>query len=120
MYLKQQIGKSGENIVAKYLTENNYEIIRRNFRCRQGEIDIIAYDETTEELVFIEVKTRTNTKYGRPSEAVQKFKQNHIKRVAQYYNYHHKINNQAIRFDVVEVFLNNSNYSLEHIKQAFI
>ena len=51
MYIKQKTGKIGENIACKYLNSNNYEIIERNFRCRQGEIDIIAFDTEKKEFV---------------------------------------------------------------------
>ncbi len=119
MYLNQGIGKIGENLACQYLEKNNYKILKRNFRCRQGEIDIISYDKTRKELVFIEVKTRTSLKYGRPGEAVEKVKQQHIKKVAQYYIYKNKLAKKHTRFDVIEVFLNNSNYKIEHIKQAF-
>ncbi len=119
MYINQEKGRIGENLACLYLEKNNYKIIERNFRCRQGEIDIIVRDEIKNELVFVEVKTRSSLKYGRPSEAVEQLKQKHIKNVAKYYNYKKKIKNTAIRFDVIEVFLNNSNYKIEHIKQAF-
>lgn len=119
MYLNQEKGKIGENLACQYLEKNNYKIIERNFRCRQGEIDIIACDKIKNELVFVEVKTRSSLKYGRPSEAVEKVKQKHIKNVAQYYCYKKKIKDTEIRFDVIEVFLNNSNYKIEHIEQAF-
>lgn len=119
MYLKQKIGKIGEDIACKYLKKNKYIIMDRNFRCRQGEIDIIAYDESVKELVFIEVKTRSSTKYGRPCEAVKRYKKNHIIDSAKYYNYKNKIADISIRFDVVEVFVYNSNYKVNHIKQAF-
>lgn len=119
MCLKQKIGKKGEYLACKYLQKNRYTIIDRNFRCRQGEIDIIACDEQQKELVFFEVKTRSNLKYGMPSESVQQLKQNHIVSVAKYYIYKNKIKNIPIRFDVIEVFLNNSNYKINHIKQAF-
>ena len=119
MCLKQKIGKMGEEIACKYLQRNKYIIIDRNFRCKQGEIDIVACDEKSKELVFIEVKTRSSTKYGRPSEAVRKQKKNHIIGSARYYNYKNKIKNIPIRFDVIEVFLCNSNYRINHIKQAF-
>ncbi len=119
MYLNQGTGKIGENLACQYLEKNNYKIIKRNFRCRQGEIDIIAYDKTTNELVFVEVKARTSLKYGRPSEAVERVKQQHIKNVAKYYIFKNKIADKPTRFDVIEVFLNNSNYKIEHIKQAF-
>lgn len=117
MCLKQTIGKKGEDIACKYLEENNYIIIERNFYCRQGEIDIIAKDCKTNELVFIEVKTRTNLNYGMPAEAVNEQKRSHIIKVAEYYIYKNKIRNTPIRFDVIEIF--GSNFKLEHIKQAF-
>ena len=119
MYLNQEKGKIGENLACQYLEKNNYKIIERNFRCRQGEIDIIACYKIKNELVFVEVKTRSSLKYGRPSDAVEKVKQRHIKNVAQYYYYKKRINDTAIRCDVIEVFLNNSNYKIEHIEQAF-
>ncbi len=119
MCLKQKRGKKGEELACKYLQKNRYTVIDRNFRCRQGEVDIIACDEQEKELVFFEVKTRSTLKYGMPSEAVQKPKQNHIVSVAKYYIYKNKIKDVSIRFDVIEVFLNNSNYRINHIKQAF-
>ena len=119
MYIKQKTGEIGENIACKYLNNNNYEIIERNFRCRQGEIDIIAFDTEKKEEVFIEVKTRSNTKYGRPCEAVSEYKKKHIIYVAKYYNYKNNISNIPIRFDVMEVILNNSFYQINHIKKAF-
>ena len=119
MYINQKIGKKGENIACKYLENNKYSIIERNFRCKQGEIDIIANNNITKELVFFEVKTRSNLKYGRPSESVKKFKQKHIIYVARYYNYINKIYYMPIRFDIIEIILNNNNCQINHIKQAF-
>ena len=60
MYVNQTLGRFGEEKACNYLKKNNYKIIERNFRCRQGEIDIIAKDLSKNELVFIEVKTRLN------------------------------------------------------------
>lgn len=119
MYINQQIGKLGEDLACKYLKENKYTIIERNFNCKQGEVDIIAYDTYRNELVFLEVKTRFNLVYGRPSEAVSKVKQRHIISVAKYYIYKVNIKNTAIRFDVIEGFLDNNEYNINHIKQAF-
>ncbi len=122
MYTKKELGKIGENIATKYLTEQNYKIIARNFVCRQGEIDIIASDEAKKEIVFIEVKTRTNKKYGEPSEAVNENKQIHIYRATEYYIYKYNLYNKAIRFDVIEVNLNieEKNIIINQIKNAFI
>lgn len=116
MYKRHIIGKEGEEIVADYLLKNNYQIIQRNFECRQGEIDIVAKDN--EELVFIEVKTRTNSLYGTPSEAVNRIKQSHIKRVIRYYLYKNKLENSFVRIDVIEVKISGRNHYINHIKKA--
>ena len=108
MYIKKEIGYLGEELATKYLKEKNYEIIQRNFICRQGEIDIIALDKTKKELVFIEVKTRTNNKYGNPSESVNENKQKHIYRTAEYYTYKNKLDKMLIRFDIIEININIS------------
>ena len=68
MYVSHELGRIGENIIADYITKLGYKVVERNFECNQGEIDIIAKDK--EELVFIEVKTRTDISYGEASEAV--------------------------------------------------
>ena len=70
MNQKQVEGKIGEDAAAYYLHREGYKIICRNFRCIQGEIDIIAKDEKN--LVFVEVKTRTSTNYGEAREAVRR------------------------------------------------
>ena len=85
MYLRHEIGKLGEDIVTKYLKELGYTIVERNFMAIQGEIDIIARDKN--ELVFIEVKTRTSMQFGRPVEAVNPLKQKHLIRTVKYYLY---------------------------------
>ncbi len=70
MYLKHELGILGEQIATNYLKSQNYEILNRNFSCKQGEIDIIAKDN--KEYVFVEVKTRTNSDYGEPVDSVNK------------------------------------------------
>ncbi len=119
MYEKQMIGKTGEKLVCNYLEKNNYNIIDRNFKCIQGELDIIAYDINKKELVFIEVKTRTSFNYGIPSEAVNKRKQVHIINSIKYYLYCKKMENIYIRIDVVEVVFYNGIYKINHIFNAF-
>lgn len=119
MYIKQELGKDGEEEACSYLKQQDYKIIERNFSCKQGEIDIVAWDRASKELVFIEVKTRTNKNYGAPIEAVTEIKQKHIYRSAEFYLYCHKIKNTAIRIDVIEVYLHSGKFSVNHIKQAF-
>lgn len=76
MYVSHELGRIGENIIADYITKLGYKVVERNFECNQGEIDIIAKDK--EELVFIEVKTRTDISYGEASEAVTDTKKRHL------------------------------------------
>ena len=104
MCIKQEIGRKGEDIACKYLEENDYIIFERNFTCRQGEIDIIAKDKVTQEIVLIEVKTRQNRLFGTPAEAVVKKKQKHILQVGKYYLYQRHLENSLIRLDVIEVY----------------
>lgn len=116
MYERHVIGRSGEDIAVKYLLENNYKIIERNFTCRQGEIDIIVKDKN--EMVFIEVKTRTNKNYGEPIDAVTYYKQKHILKSVQYYLYKRKLEDVFIRIDVIEVIKKEEKYYINHIKNA--
>lgn len=102
---KQIEGKFGEIEAIKYLKEQGCKIICKNFKCMQGEIDIIAKDE--EEIVFVEVKTRTGIEYGEAMEAVDKKKQKHIYKTAEYYLYKNKIENAKTRIDVIEIYLYN-------------
>ncbi len=115
MYLKHKIGKIGENLACEYLMNNGYQILERNFESRQGEIDIVALDKN--EVVFIEVKTRTNNKYGTPVEAVDENKQNHLIRTIEYYIYKRNLHDKFIRIDVIEIYLYRHKYKVNHIKQ---
>lgn len=118
MYTKQTIGKFGEDIAYSYLLDNNYKILERNFSCSQGEIDIVSYDEKNNEIVFVEVKTRTSFEYGFPSEAVNKLKKKHILNSAKYYLYCKNLEDRFVRFDVVEIVIDTRNvkYKLNHLK----
>ena len=118
MYLKKQIGDYGEDLACEYLIKNNYKIIERNFRCKQGEIDIIAKDIKKNELVFIEVKTRLNFHFGSPAQSVNNIKQMHIINASKYYIYKKSLNSCFIRFDVIEVFVKNYQFKINHIKQV--
>mgnify|MGYP006077827259 FL=1 len=115
MYLRHRTGKIGEDKATEYLEKLGYKIIERNFVAKQGEIDIIAKDK--QELVFIEVKTRTNTLYGKPVEAVNEPKQKHLINTAKYYLYSKHLENEFVRFDVIEIYLKNKSIKVNHIKQ---
>lgn len=115
MYKRHIIGKVGENLSVKYLEQIGYKIIERNFECRQGEIDIIALDKN--EIIFIEVKTRTNIKFGSPIEAINEIKQKHLLKAVKYYLYSRNLENEFVRIDVIEIYLYNHKYRVNHIKQ---
>lgn len=119
MNQRKIVGNNGENLACEYLEKNNYTVIDRNFLCRRGEIDIIAKDETKEELVFIEVKTRKNYHYGNPIDSVTKIKQKHILSATKYYLYIHKLYNIPIRFDVIEI-LDSYKLKINHVKNVQI
>lgn len=95
-------GTAWEKRAAEYLAARGMKIRERNYRCRQGEIDLIGYDG--EYLVFVEVKFRSTTGSGYAADAVDARKQRRICRVADYYRTMHGLGeNTAIRYDVVTV-----------------
>lgn len=111
----QEMGIMGENIACQYLESKGYQILERNFECRQGEIDIIALDH--QELVFIEVKTRCNYQYGEARNAVNHVKQKHIYQATSYYIYKRNLEKELIRFDVIEVYVLNK-IKVNHLKNV--
>ncbi len=121
MFYKQEFGKYGEDVATDYLFNNGYSILCRNFSCKQGEIDIIALDHSPkeEEIVFVEVKSRFDTRCGNPADAVNLYKMKHIFKVAQYFLMINKLENIYARFDVIEVLgKDTNNLKINHIKNA--
>lgn len=96
-------GRTGEQIAINLLIENGYKIIDKNFHSRFGEIDIIAIVDST--LVFVEVKTRQNRKFGMPQEAVTPQKIYKIKRTGEYYSLLHPELPKKLRIDVVALII---------------
>ena len=108
-------GSEYEALAADYLQGIGYRIVERNFRCRSGEIDLIARDG--EVLVFVEVKYRGSRRSGDPLEAVTERKQQTISRVAQYYMLRNGISfDTPCRGDVGGI----TGQHLEHVKDAFL
>jgi len=111
-----RLGDKGEGLAVGFLRKQGYRIIKQNFRTRIGEIDVIAADEET--LVFIEVKTRESLQYGRPFEAVDRFKRKKIANVAlQYLKTLDEI--PPCRFDIVSIYFEQGRPEFELIKDAF-
>ncbi|MDF2502560.1 MULTISPECIES: YraN family protein [Clostridium] len=113
------IGSFGENLATEYLQKMNYKIVKRNYRCKIGEIDIISTSNNF--LCFAEVKTRYESMYGTPGEAVNRKKQIKLYKIAQFYIMQNNIFNLNFRFDVLEVILNhkNNDFTVRLIENAF-
>ena len=112
------LGQWGEERVCRYLEERNYRILDRNFRCRGGELDIVAEQGAT--LCFIEVKCRRSLKLGLPAESVSTAKQRKIKHAALFYlKCHPGSESGDLRMDVVEVLRCKERVYIRHIENAF-
>ena len=109
------LGKRGEETAVAYLQAKGYILLEKNYRTQLGEIDCIFKDG--EELVFIEVKTRTSRTFGDPLEAVGTRKWQQIIRVAQLYLAQCDDFDCAMRFDVIGIVTNPLH--IDHIKNAF-
>lgn len=108
-------GKLGENIALKYIVSKGGKIIEQNYRTKIGEVDLIV--KLNGELVFVEVKSRSNINYGYPAEAVDYKKRRKITNVAKYYILNNSLENLSIRFDVIEVYFKEK--KINHIVNAF-
>ena len=97
----------------QYLVQKGYKIVKTNFSCKIGEIDIIAQDKDT--LVFVEVKARNTAKFGLPRESVTVQKQYKIRRMSQLYLQRYSNFDQKIRFDVIDILGDK----ITHIENAF-
>lgn len=111
-----ELGAVGENMAVQLLLKKQHTILKRNFRYRKGEIDIIS--ECDQHLVATEVKTRETAQFGEPYMAVSRSKQRQIISVMNAYldgTNHAK----EIRFDVVSIVLGKNKTEIEHIENAF-
>lgn len=111
-----QLGKLGEKVAKGYLLQEGYVILEENWRMGKLEVDLIADDG--EQIVFIEVKTRSSVKYGLPEEAVDRDKKLNLIQAAEVYvnNIHLEV---EVRFDIVAVILTTESTEVKHIKDAF-
>jgi len=115
---RKEVGARGEKLAADLLKKRGYKIIQRNFRCREGEIDIVA--QRGECLVFVEVRTKKNTAFGTPEESVTLSKREKLISLANAYLQAYDKPPQSWRIDVIAVELTPDNRvsRLEHIENA--
>ena len=113
------LGKHGEELAKKYLQAHRYVILQTNFRCKLGEIDIIAKNRHI--VVFVEVRTRTSTAYGPAYNSVTYHKQQQVRRVALFYISKYNLVNTQFRFDVIGITLEPQTDTphIDHIQNAF-
>lgn len=118
---KQELAHLGENVAASYLVTNGYRVNCRNFRVQQGEIDLIV--EKDQQLIFVEVKTRSYHSMDSAIANVNHQKQIHISRVAQIYcKQNPQFDKHNTRFDVIVVFHDSRHdtFSVKHFSDAFL
>ena len=111
------LGRQGEDLAAAYLAAQGYRLVQRNYRCRLGEIDLVAWDGR--ELVFIEVKTRSTRTFGSSAEAVSSQKQARLLRLADCFLQEHRLSDAPCRFDVVAVDASLEPPGVDLIRGAF-
>jgi putative endonuclease len=98
---RHRLGAAGEDAVARWYEAAAYEVLDRNWRCRDGELDLVVLRDAT--LVFCEVKTRASTRFGAPVEAVTETKQRRLRTLAARWLAEHDTRRRTLRFDVASV-----------------
>jgi len=101
---RRDIGILGEKLAKDFLKRKGYYIIETNYRCQEGEIDIIGRHDDS--LVFVEVRTKTSLKFGSPEESITPAKKERMKATAAYYQQTHTNLPSQWRIDVVAIELN--------------
>lgn len=111
-------GLRGEDLAAQYLQEQGLVVLSKNWRCREGELDLVATDRR--KLIVCEVKTRTSTNYGHPAEAVTAEKANRIRRLSRHWRTAHNVRWCQERFDIIAITWPPGDLPrLQHFKAAF-
>jgi putative endonuclease len=95
------LGRKGENLAARYLESRGLVVLSRNWRCPDGELDLVLTDGRT--LIVCEVKTRTSTEFGTPAEAVSHEKAQRVRRLAHRWLNTYRVGWCELRFDIVSV-----------------
>jgi putative endonuclease len=122
MRVKDAVGRFGEQVAADHLEAAGLVVLARNWRCREGELDIVARDGC--ELVFVEVKTRSSLAFGLPAEAVDRAKSQRIRQLALRWIMAAREEGEqvfwsAVRFDVVSVVRAPTGLDVTHLRAAF-
>ena len=107
------LGSRGEDVAADYMRENGYRVIERNWRCKNGELDLIC--TRGKELVFVEVKTRGENSLGRAGESLTPAQQARLAKAASRYLSRNGLWSRSCRFDLIALEVSENNVNLEHV-----
>lgn len=111
------LGRRGEAVAAWILERKGWRVLERNYRCREGEIDLVAARDGV--LAFVEVKTRSSDRFGAPREAVDRPKQRRLRAMALRYLADRRPRARSVRFDVMDVLFEGGRFRVTHIEGAF-
>jgi putative endonuclease len=103
---RRDIGILGEKLARDFLGKNGYHILETNYRCPEGEIDIVARHEDT--LVFVEVRTKSSRQFGSPEESITPAKRRRLRAVASHYQQSHNNLPPSWRIDVIAIQLDRN------------
>ena len=118
MAAKDDLGRRGEKLAADHLVASGFEILERNWRCKQGEIDIVAFKDR--EVVFVEVKTRSSLAFGHPLEAITVAKLARLRRLAAAWCEAHPDVRAAVRIDAIAIIAPTRGLvEIEHLERVF-
>jgi putative endonuclease len=112
-----ELGRTGEEVAARFLTARGWMILDRNVRFREGELDIIAVRDGL--LAFVEVKTRRSRAFGTPAEAVTWKKAARIRRLAMQYLQKRHVFVAEVRFDVIDIAAVGDRFDVTYLEGAF-
>jgi putative endonuclease len=111
---KDAVGRYGEDVAAAFVTQAGWTVLARNWRCPEGELDIVALDG--DEVVAVEVKTRRSTAYGHPAEAVTYRKLARLRRLTARWLSEHDVRARSVRVDVIAVLVQRQGAAqVEHL-----
>lgn len=113
-FFRKQLGKSGEDLAERFLKRKGYKILGRNLRFKFGEIDILAKEG--EDIVLVEVKTKTDEEFGRPEEEVDYFKKRKLWDLCRFLS--QKYPGKNIRVDVIALKVGDREPKIEHLKNT--
>ena len=116
MALHNILGRQGEDMAVAFLKEKGWQILDRNWKLGDLEMDIVA--KQADELVFVEVKTRTSLNWGNPEDAVDELRKRRMTAAANAYIKYHRLDN-PFRFDIIAIVLNPDEQKIDHIEDAF-